>query len=162
MGMFTFTTDDVEVAEAVLALIGGDNEPVSKAPSKPAKAPKASPKVKEPEDDDLDDADADFEEYSEATLKKMPIADLREVAEEFEIDSKGLKKPDLIEAILDAQEEELDAGPAADEDDDLDDLDDDEAYAEPAHHLHHPRQEGHPRRRLDHQGRRPRLLRGRQ
>ena len=118
MGMFTFTTDDIEVAEAVLALIGGE-EPVAKAPSKPAKAPKASPKVEEPEDDD-----EELEEYSEATLKKMPIADLREVAEEFEIDSKGLKKPDLIEAILDAQEEELDADDDSDSKDDLDDEDD--------------------------------------
>jgi len=116
MGMFTFTTDDVEVAEAVLAFIRGE-EPVAKAPSKPVKAPKASAKVEEPEDDDEDP-----EEYSEATLKKMPIVDLREVAEEFEIDSKGLKKPDLIEAILDAQEEELDPV----EDEDADDLDDDD------------------------------------
>ena len=44
------------------------------------------------------------EELDEASLKKLKIADLRELAEEYDIDTDGMNKAALIEALLETDE----------------------------------------------------------
>jgi hypothetical protein len=116
-------------------MIDADEDDAPVKPAKKAAAVKAAPVPVDDEDeddDDLDDEDDDLDDddddeddlvdYTEADLKAKGIADLRSIAEEeFEIDTEGLKKAQLIEAILEAQEEDSD-----DDDEDDDDLDDDE------------------------------------
>lgn len=61
----------------------------------------------EDEDDD-DEADADDDEdfYTEADLKAMGIADLRALAREYGVTTKGLKKPQIIDALLSDEDDE--------------------------------------------------------
>jgi hypothetical protein len=57
------------------------------------------------EDDDDDDSDDDDEEMTEEDLKAMPIGELRSLAKEYGIDTKGVGKADLIEALLEGEDE---------------------------------------------------------
>lgn len=56
------------------------------------------------EADEEDDEDADF--YTEADLKAMGIADLRALAREYGVTTKGMKKPQIIEALLSDDDDE--------------------------------------------------------
>lgn len=53
-----------------------------------------------------DEEDGDDEELDEAALKKMGLSELRELCEEFEIDHDGMKKADMVEALLESAEDE--------------------------------------------------------
>jgi hypothetical protein len=119
------------LAEALAELSGDEDEADEPTPAKKSKPAKAAAPVEDDdddedfddEDDDSEDDDDDLDDYTESDLKSKGIADLRKIAEdEFEVDSKGLKKAELIEAILEAQDEDSDD----DDDDDLDDDDEDE------------------------------------
>jgi hypothetical protein len=79
-----------------------------------------------PSDDEEDDEEyegdeeeEEEEEDDEEDLAALTLADLRKRAKASDIDTAGLKKPQLIEAILEAEAEE-------DEDDDEEELEDDE------------------------------------
>lgn len=90
----------------------------------------SSVKVEVAEDDEDDELLEDGEEVSfeERTdeLKKMALAALRKVAEgDYDIEIKGLKKADLIEAILDHEFGSDDSAEEADEDEEVE-IDEDE------------------------------------
>ena len=53
-------------------------------------------------DEDADEAED--VEYDEGELQGMPVKDLRTIAEDLEIDTEGVSKADLIEAIIDEAE----------------------------------------------------------
>jgi len=76
----------------------------------------------EEEDDDIEeDEDDDIEEEDDeraAELAEMSLADLRKEARELKIDTKGVKKPDLVEAILEAENGEEEEEEEEEEDDD--------------------------------------------
>ena len=55
-------------------------------------------------DSDDDDDEAEYVEYDDGELKGMSIKDLRTIADDLEIDTDGVNKADLIEAIIDAAE----------------------------------------------------------
>lgn len=46
------------------------------------------------------------ENFSKSQLEQMRVADLRNIAENYSIDVSGMKKSDLVEAILDVDEED--------------------------------------------------------
>ena len=73
--------------------------------------------AEEEEEDDAED-DEEFEDYTEEELDEMTLKDLREIADEdFEIEgAKKMKKPALVEAILDAQGDDEDEEDEEDED----------------------------------------------
>lgn len=130
----TFTDLNEDEAKELVALYG-DGDPVGNSQKvKAAKASKGAKKVPPVDDDDDledDDPDDDPANYTEESLNAVKgIANLRAIAkDEFDIDPKGLKKPELIEEILAAQDEESDDGDEDDDDldgDEDDDLDDDE------------------------------------
>lgn len=122
-----------------------DEAPAAK-PAKKAAAKAAAPVVDDDDDDlddDLDDDDIDedddeddededdLEDYTEADLKAKGIKDLRTIADkEFELETEGLSKAQLIEAILEAQDEDSDDDDSDDEDEEEDDDDegDDDGY----------------------------------
>jgi Rho termination factor, N-terminal domain len=59
----------------------------------------------ESDDEDEDEAEDEEEEeeeesYSEADLKKMNLRELKSLAEEYEIDPTGMKKPEVIAALM--------------------------------------------------------------
>jgi hypothetical protein len=55
------------------------------------------------EDEDEEDEEEDDEEsFDEDTLNAMSIRELRSIAEDFDVDTDGVKKADLVEAILEA------------------------------------------------------------
>ena len=91
--------------------------------------------VSDPDDDedeiDLDDDEDETEEdavevsYSLGDLRKMKIAQLRTIAEELDIDIEDLDKTDLIEAIVEAGDEDEDSD-EEDEPEDDEDSDDEE------------------------------------
>ena len=118
-------TDENALAVLTAAglLAGGETAPAEK----PAKASKAKPaKAADPEEDD-DEEDEESEEYTEADLKKKSAKDLKKIAEdEFEIDTDGMKKPDLIEAILEEQGDDDEDSDDEDDDDDEDDEDEED------------------------------------
>lgn len=76
-------------------------------------------------EDDEDDEEDVAREDREKELKKESLADLKAAAKEAELDIKGLKKAEIIEAILDWEYED-----SEDEDGDEDDEDDDEEEIE--------------------------------
>lgn len=55
----------------------------------------------EEEDDDDEDDEEEYEEYTEEELGEMTLGDLRAIARENGIKITGLKKADLIEALMD-------------------------------------------------------------
>lgn len=68
--------------------------------------PKPDFVVADEPDEDEDEADEEEVSYDdrEAELKSLTIADLRHIAEsDYDLDVKGLKKADLVEAILDEE-----------------------------------------------------------
>lgn len=73
----------------------------------------------EAEDEAEDEEYEDEEEEDEDDLESLTLAELRKLAKSLGIDTAGLKKPDLIESIEEAQEE-------ADEDDEDEDYDDED------------------------------------
>lgn len=85
--------------------------------------------AEEAEDDD-EDMEVEVDEETQAEmdarekeLKKTPLADLKEAAKEAGIEIKGLKKADLVEAILDwefSDEEDEDGEEEAEEEEDED------------------------------------------
>jgi hypothetical protein len=68
------------------------------------------------------------QKFTEAELKKKPIAELRKLVDEAGYETDGLKKQDLIEAVLEAYKEPVEDD--ADEVDDEDEVDDTEATDE--------------------------------
>lgn len=81
------------------------------------------------DEDDEDDDELDEDEFTESILKKKSVGDLKELAEELEVDPVPKTKPKLIAAILaaqDADEDEDDEDEDEEDDEDLDDEDDDE------------------------------------
>lgn len=61
----------------------------------------------EDDDESEEDDDEDGEEYhTEETLTKLTIGELRAIAKDFEIPTTGLKKPEIIAAILEDPDEE--------------------------------------------------------
>lgn len=84
----------------------------------------------EPEGDEDSDDEVDDERAEE--LEGMTLPQLRKEAKSLGIDTAGLKKDDLIEAILEAEDEAEEDEDIDDEDEDLDDEDladeDDEDY----------------------------------
>lgn len=46
------------------------------------------------------------ENFSKSQLEQMRVADLKNIAENYSIDVSGMKKADLVEAILDADDED--------------------------------------------------------
>ncbi len=82
-------------------------------------------------DDVIDESDEDVaaafnnsSAFSRAELNKMNVRDLRAFADFLEIDVAGLRKPDLVDAIVEAQNKK--ANDVSDEEDEEDvDLDDD-------------------------------------
>lgn len=124
------TVDEiVEALEDLLDELGGesddDDDDVDDEPA-PKKSKKSAPVEDDDDEDEEDDDDDDeVEDYTEKELKSKSIDELKEIAEdEFELDIDGLKtKGKLIEAILEAQDEE---GDEDDDDDDADDEDDDD------------------------------------
>jgi hypothetical protein len=92
------------------------------------------PEEEPDEDEDEDLLESDDEEIeipSEADLKKMSIADLRSLAEELGVDTDGLKKAQLVEAILADPDEESDEEDEEEEDEaELEDAEEDEEEEE--------------------------------
>lgn len=87
--------------------------------------------VEEQEDEEVEDDEIEEEEIevpSEADLKKMPLKDLRSLAEDFGVDTDEVKKKaDIIAALLEiAAEDEDDEDEESDEDDDLEDAEDED------------------------------------
>lgn len=85
----------------------------------------------EADEDETDEDDDLTEDERRAELKKLPIKELRELAEETEeIETKGLKKADLVEAIVawefDLNEDDEDADEDEDSEDEEDEPDEDE------------------------------------
>ncbi len=58
----------------------------------------------EEEESDDDDDDDEETEISEEELNAMPISAIRSIAKSLDVETKGLSKEDLIEAIIDASE----------------------------------------------------------
>lgn len=54
----------------------------------------------ESEDEDEAEEEEESEWYTEAQLKAMTIAELRALADEYEVDHEGVKKPALVKALL--------------------------------------------------------------
>lgn len=75
----------------------------------------------EEEDEDEDGDEEDDEEiYTEDELNDLPLSDLKELAEEYELDiPKRTRRNTIVDMILEAQDEDLDED--EDEDDDEDD-----------------------------------------
>ena len=96
----------------------------------------------EPEDDEEYEDEADEEDEEEEDLDALSLPELRKRAKDLGVTTTGLKKPALIEAILEAEAEEDEEDEDEDdlddedlEDDDLDDeelFEDDEEEEEPA------------------------------
>lgn len=85
---------------------------------KPSTAPTMDDIAEDDDDDDDDeDGDEDGEGYTRDELEGMTLKEVKAIAKEYEIATKGVDKDDLIDAIIDAQ------GDA--DDDDSDDDDDD-------------------------------------
>lgn len=86
------------------------------APKRRAAAKKPEPKFEPEEDDEPDDEDEEPEEepeedeeddspeYDEDSLRALPLGALRAVARDFNVQVKGLKKEEIVQAILDAGE----------------------------------------------------------
>lgn len=55
------------------------------------------------EADEEDDDDEEFEDFTDDELKSMSTNELREIARDFDINPTKMSKPDLIDAILEAQ-----------------------------------------------------------
>ena len=69
------------------------------------------------ESDESDDDDEDDEPYTEDELNDMSLAELKDIAAEWEIEvSKGARAKTYVKSILEAQEMEEDADADADED----------------------------------------------
>lgn len=49
------------------------------------------------------------ENFSKSQLEQMRVADLKNIAENYSIDASGMKKADLVEAILDVDDEDKQA-----------------------------------------------------
>lgn len=79
-------------------------------------------------EDDDEDAQAEMDERTKE-LKKTPLAELKEAAKEAGIDVKGLKKADLVEAIVEWEFSDED-DEAAEDDEDLEDEELEEAEDE--------------------------------
>jgi hypothetical protein len=77
------------------------------------------------DDDDDDDEEDDEPEHTAESLKSKKIGELREIADELEVEHEGLGKSELRDAILEALEDDEDEDDEDDEDDD-DDIDDDD------------------------------------
>ena len=88
----TCTTDDLDIL--IEEHWGIDSEDGWGRPQKVAA-------IMEAQVDDSDDGDAPLDE---SQLKGMSIKDLRKVAEDIGLDHDGLSKPNLLAAIVDAQE----------------------------------------------------------
>lgn len=91
----------------------GEDRPRKPAPKVPAKKkePQFTPEVDVDDDpfEPLPEAEDDTEEadyYTAEDLKEMPLGELRAVARDYGIVTKGLGRPDLIEAILNPEEDE--------------------------------------------------------
>lgn len=112
-----------------------DDKPVKKSVAKAA--PKAKAPVDE-EDEDDEDEDSDSEEFSRDDLEEKSLAELKIIAREKGIATKGLDTDALIEALLgeaeddDEDDEVLATGSASDDDEesDEDSEEDDEEYEE--------------------------------
>jgi hypothetical protein len=131
--------------EAILAFYEGEEEDEDEEDEEDEDAEDEDEDEDEESDDDSDDEDE--EAYTEEDLEELDDEELLEVAEEFEIEpeykGKGKKKKldrdALIEAILEAQEEDEDEEDDEDEsdedaiefleDDELDELDTEELMA---------------------------------
>jgi hypothetical protein len=74
----------------------------------------------EDDEDDVEDDDEEDGDERQAELEGLNITALRKEAKALDIDTKGLDKEDLVEAILEAEAE------SDDEEDDVDDDDEDE------------------------------------
>lgn len=109
--------EDEEEEEVEEAPKKGRGRPVgSKNKPKPQPEPEEDEEEEEEDDEDEEfeeDADADDdedededEEYTEEELNAMSLADLRATAKQYSIDTTGMKKKDLINAILYDDEEE--------------------------------------------------------
>jgi hypothetical protein len=94
-------------------------------------------------EDDEDDTEEDEDEEEQPALEDMSLTDLRKLAKELGLTTTGLKKPALIEAIAEAEEEaeeeedsddedELDEDDLGDEELDEDEEEDEEEEPEPA------------------------------
>lgn len=90
------------------------------APKKKASEPTFTPEVDEDDDEPepfpVDESDVDVSEeipdmaaeddfYTEEDLKSMPLGELRAVARDYGINTKGVSRGDLIEAILNPEDE---------------------------------------------------------
>lgn len=75
-------------------------EPEEAKPRRTRKAPEPEPEPDEEDDEDGEDEE-DGEEYTEDDLQAMTLGQVRAVAKELEVETRGLSKADLIEAILD-------------------------------------------------------------
>jgi hypothetical protein len=80
---------------------------LSKAEKLKAEAERLLIEASEAEESEEEEVDEEDEgEYTESGLKKMKIRDLRSVAKDLGLTTKGVKKEDLISEILDVQDYE--------------------------------------------------------
>lgn len=83
-----------------------EEEEEAPAPRKRRRRPEPEPEPEEEEEDEEeeeeDEEDDDEDYYDEAELKAMSVGALRELASDYGVDSKGLKKAELIEALLES------------------------------------------------------------
>lgn len=109
--------------------------PCEDEPSSKKSAPLPKPAKDEDDEDDLMDPDDEMDENEEfeerqEELNGMKIAELRKIAgDDLDLETKGLKKSELIEAILE-EEFPSDSAAALDDDEDEADEEDDEDYDE--------------------------------
>lgn len=98
-----------------------------------AKAVSAPPEEDEPEDEEVEGDEVDYDARLKE-LKGASISDLRTIAEsDYDLEIKGLKKLDLVQAILDEEfppEDEEEAEDEAEEDEEEDDEEDDDEEEE--------------------------------
>lgn len=78
------------------------------------------------DEDDEDDDDDEDDEHTAESLKAKKLGELRKIADEIEVEHDGLKKAELIAAILEELEDDEDDDDE-DEDEDEDDTDDDDS-----------------------------------